>query len=206
MRLNVNPTRMELSELRKKYSFAKRGYKLLKNKEDELIRRFLDFIDQDKVLREEMEEKLFKALKTFTQAEATIPLADLKEALFFTERKSELEEKSSRILNLETSKFSIKVKGDLHQYRFTSTNAQYDQAMIQLNEVLPLMVQVACLENSLIIVAREIERTRRRVNALEYRLIPDLEDTIKYISMKLSEMERGNLSRLMRLKEFSGKI
>lgn len=206
MRLNVNPTRMELSKLKKKYAFAKRGHKLLKNKEDELIRRFLDFIDQDKVLREEMEEKLFKALKIFAQAGATIPLADLKEALFFTERKSELEAQPSRILNLETNKFSLKVKGDLHQYRFAATSAQYDQAMIQLNEVLPLMVQVASLENNLIIVAREIERTRRRVNALEYRLIPDLEDTIKYIRMKLSEMERGNLSRLMRLKEFSGKI
>ena len=206
MRLNVNPTRMELSKLKTKHSFAKRGHKLLKNKEDELIRRFLDFIDRDKVLREEMEEKLSLALKIFVKAAVIIPPADLKEALFFTERKSEIEVIPSRILNLETSKFSLKTEGDLHRYRFSAVNSQYDKAVILLNEVLPLMIQVAGLEDSIILLAQEIERTRRRVNALEYRLIPDLDDTIKYISMKLSEIERGNLSRLMRLKEFSGTI
>ncbi len=206
MRLNVNPTRMELSKLKKKYFFAKRGHKLLKNKEDELMRRFLNFIDQDKVLRQEMEEKLFKALKIFAKGAAAIPLAELKEALFFSERKSRVEATPERILNLEANKFSLKVQGDLHRYRFLSTNARYDRALILLDEVLPLMIETAALEGSLILVAQEIERTRRRVNALEYRLIPDLEDTIKYISMKLSEMERGNLSRLMRLKELSGTI
>ncbi len=202
MRLNVNPTRMELSKLKERYAFAKRGHRLLKNKEDELIRQFLDFIDRDKTLREEMEEKLFKALKDFAKAAVTIPLADLKEALFFAERKNLLNVVSSRILNLETYDFSFEIKGSLHKYNFSRTTAQYDRALILLEEVLPLMVRVAGLEQKIIIVAQEIERTRRRVNALEYRLIPDLEETIKYISMKLSEMERGNLSRLMRLKEF----
>ncbi len=201
MILAVNATRMELQNLKKRVKTAKRGHKLLKDKMDELMRNFLQLIHETRSIRENVEKELAGAYKSFIVARAVMSSDTLEEAIMSPSRLIKLKYKTVPIMNLREPEFELEAEGDVHCYGFNFTSADLDFAIETFGKVLEDLIKLAELENKVKDLAYEIETTRRRVNALEYVLIPNLEETIKYISMKLSEMERSNLSRLMRLKE-----
>jgi len=209
-RLNVNPTRMELSKLKKRLATATRGHKLLKDKQDELMRRFIDLIKYNNKLRGEVEEKLQGAFKDFLMASAAISPEFLEEAISYPKESISLElaEKNIMSVNVPVMNFVRKLEGDsgsIYPYGFYSTSSGLDNSIEQLYLILPKLLELAEVEKSCQLMADEIEKTRRRVNALEYMTIPQLQETIKYIKMKLDENERGALSRLMKVKDMMEK-
>ncbi|WP_346935258.1 V-type ATP synthase subunit D [Clostridium sp.] len=209
-RLNVNPTRMELSKLKKRLATATRGHKLLKDKQDELMRRFIDLIKYNNKLRGEVEDKLQCAFKDFLMASAAISPEFLEEAISYPKESISLElaEKNIMSVNVPVMNFVRKLEGDsgsIYPYGFYSTSSELDNSIEQLYLILPKLLELAEVEKSCQLMADEIEKTRRRVNALEYMTIPQLQETIKYIKMKLDENERGALSRLMKVKDMMEK-
>lgn len=205
MRLNVNPTRMELTTLKKRLVTATRGHKLLKDKQDELMRRFIDLIKYNNELRKSVEEELQKSLKNFVMARAVMSSEFLEEAIAYPMESISLEVSKRNIMsvNVPVMKFKRKMEGQegsIYPYGFANTSAELDGAIEKLYSILPKLLELAEVEKSCQLMADEIEKTRRRVNALEYRTIPDLHETIKYIRMKLDENERSNLTRLMKVK------
>ncbi len=209
-RLNVNPTRMELSKLKKRLATATRGHKLLKDKQDELMRRFIDLIKYNNKLRGEVEDKLQGAFKDFLMASAAISPQFLEEAISYPKESISLElaEKNIMSVNVPVMNFVRKLEGDsgsIYPYGFYSTSSELDNSIEQLYLILPKLLELAEVEKSCQLMADEIEKTRRRVNALEYMTIPQLQETIKYIKMKLDENERGALSRLMKVKDMMEK-
>lgn len=204
-RLNVSPTRMVLTGLKKRLKTARRGHKLLKDKRDELMKKFLEIVRENKLLREEAEEKLNTVHSRFIMARAVMNSELLEEALMFPKQKVELNASTRNIMSVDVPVLDITSgaggEGDIYPYGFANTSGELDGAIATLSEMTPLLIKLAELEKSAQLLADEIERTRRRVNALEYFLIPNLEDTIKYIVMKLDENERGNLTRLMKVKD-----
>lgn len=204
-RMNVNPTRMVLTGLKKRLRTARRGHKLLKDKRDELMKKFLDIARENKRLREKVEEKLGFVHSRFVMARAEMNQRVLEEALMFPKRRVELEASTRNIMSVNVPQFEFTVvngdEGDIFPYGFADTAGELDGAIATLSELAPDLLMLAELEKSAQLMADEIEKTRRRVNALEYVLIPNLEETIKYIVMKLDENERGNLTRLMKVKD-----
>ncbi|HCJ66489.1 MAG TPA: V-type ATP synthase subunit D [Elusimicrobia bacterium] len=201
MRLAVGSTRMELLKLKRRIAIARRGHRLLKDKQDELVRRFLPLIEQVVNLRKEVEEKIEQAQKSFFLARALMPEENLGEALNSSQMKTKINLLYTQLLNLRVPKVSVEFTGSPHTYGMVYTSAELDLALMRYHEVLPLMLELAALEKTVELLALEIEKTRRRVNALEYTLIPNLLETIKYITAKLTETERDNLTRLMKIKE-----
>ncbi len=201
MILDVNATRMELMRLKKRLRLAKRGYDLLKRKQDELMRQFLEFIEKIGNLRQEIEEKLADAHKRFLMARSVMDRENLEESIMFPNQKLTLNVSTLPVMNLRLPQFDVKSQGNVYSYGLSNTSAELDSALGAYSELLPEMLNLAHIERSVELLANEIEVTRRRVNALEYILIPNLQDTIKYIKMRLDEMERSNLSRLMKVKE-----
>ena len=201
MLLKVNATRMELLRLKKRLVLARRGHKLLKDKEDELMRQFLDLVNKNRALRERLETQLIAAFKKFLMARAVMDKESMEEAIMFPKQKLELSVSTASIMNLRVPRFELKSEGTVHSYGFVNTSAELDSALQVYSDLLPEMVKLAEAESSVQLLADEIEKTRRRVNALEYVLIPNLEETIRYITMRLNEMERSNLTRLMKIKE-----
>ncbi|MFC1855126.1 V-type ATP synthase subunit D [Thermodesulfobacteriota bacterium] len=201
MRLNVNPTRMELLNLKKRIGIAKRGHKLLKDKQDELMRRFLMLIKDVKDRRVTVEEALQSIFKKFTFLSAVMSQESLEESLAMPSKVMNLKISEGHIMNLKVPKYEITVEGDIMCYGYGETFGDLDLSLHELDKILKDMILLAEKEKTIELLADEIIRTRRRVNALEYILIPNLTDTIKYIGMRLSEMERGNLARLMKLKD-----
>ncbi len=201
MRLSVSPTRMELLRLKKRILLAQRGHRLLKDKQDELIRQFMPLVKEVIGLRKEVEEGLKKAFQSFVTARMLIPPEFIEEALMWPGEKITLEVSFRYIVGVKVPEYEIKKEGDIHNYGLATTSSELDIALKVYSDLLPSLVKLASLEKTLELLAAEIERTRRRVNALEYIFIPNLEETIKYITMKLSEMERADLTRLMRIKE-----
>jgi len=201
MLLKVNATRMELLRLKKRLVLARRGHKLLKDKEDELMRQFLDLVNKNRDLRERLETQLIAAFKKFLMARAVMDKESMEEAIMFPKQKLELSVSTSAIMNLRVPRFELKSEGTVHSYGFVNTSAELDSALQVYSDLLPEMVKLAEAESAVQLLADEIEKTRRRVNALEYVLIPNLEETIRYITMRLNEMERSNLTRLMKIKE-----
>lgn len=204
-RMNVNPTRMVLTGLKKRLRTARRGHKLLKDKRDELMKKFLDIVRENKRLREEVEEKLQVVHSRFVMARAEMNQEVLEEALMYPKRKVELKASTRNIMSVDVPQLEFTVvsgdEGDIYPYGFADTVGELDGAVATLSELAPDLLMLAQLEKSAQLLADEIERTRRRVNALEYVLIPNLEETVKYIVMKLDENERGNLTRLMKVKD-----
>ncbi|HEX2947724.1 MAG TPA: V-type ATP synthase subunit D [Clostridia bacterium] len=204
-RMNVNPTRMVLTGLKKRLRTARRGHKLLKDKRDELMKKFLDIVRENKRLREEVEEKLGLVHSRFVMARAEMSQEVLEEALMFPKRKIELKTSTKNIMSVDVPVLEFTEvtggEGDIYPYGFADTVSELDGAIATLSGLTPELLMLAQLEKSAQLLADEIEKTRRRVNALEYVLIPDLEETIKYIVMKLDENERGNLTRLMKVKD-----
>jgi V/A-type H+-transporting ATPase subunit D len=201
MRLAVNPTRMELLRLRKRLALARRGHKLLKDKQDELMKRFMGLVAQIKELRLSVEEELEQSFKRFLVARSVGGAELVETAVSLPTRKTIVEVGRQQVMNLVVPVFELKSEGKVSSYGLATTPAELDTALIAMEKALGRMVELASKEKALELIGDEIEKTRRRVNALEYVLIPNLEETIRYISMKLSEMERGNLTRLMRVKE-----
>jgi len=207
--MNVNPTRMELTRLKKRLVTATRGHKLLKDKRDEMMRRFIELIKQNKELRDEVEEELSKALKSFVLARAAMRGEVIEEALLMPSRTMTLELSKRNIMSVDVPviKFSDDNAENItaFPYSFATTSGELDGSISTLTELMPKILELAEIEKTCNMLADEIEKTRRRVNALEYVMIPQLEETIKSITMKLEENERGNLTRLMKTKELLAK-
>jgi len=201
MKAQVNATRMELLNLKKRILIARRGHKLLKDKRDELIRQFLEMIKGYRPLREQMEEKLSHAFQGFIFARTTMSAKAVEESLLGSKEKADLVVGSQPIMNIRVPTFKLSGQPDVFCYGFAETSADLDRSLSLFAEALPLMVKVAEVERKIEMLTDEIERTRRRVNALEYVFIPDLEETIKHITMRLSEMERSFLTSLMKIKD-----
>lgn len=198
----VKPTRMELSNLKKRMKVAVRGHKMMKDKRDELVRRFIGYARQNKALRSEVEEKLSAAMRSFVLARASMSDAEIEEALMYPARAVEVEAKTQHVLSLVVPQLAIDAQeGFTYPYGFATTSADLDASVQLLSEILPLLVQLAETEKTCSRLADEIEKTRRRVNALEYVMIPQFQETIRRIQMKLDENDRGNTTRLMKTKE-----
>lgn len=201
----VNPTRMELTRLKKKLVTAMRGHKLLKDKRDELMRQFLDKVRENKALREEVETALVSANQNFMLARAGMPDEMLNTALLAPKQELTISAGTQNVMSVEISDFDFKTRtpdqNDMYSYGFAFTTGDLDDAILSLSEVFPKMLKLAEVEKSCQLMAAEIEKTRRRVNALEHVMIPELQTNIKYITMKLDENERSTQIRLMKVKD-----
>lgn len=203
MAIRVNPTRMELTRLKKRLKTATRGHKLLKDKLDEMVRRFMGYIRRNKELREEIEEQLGAAMGRFAIAGARMGEAAVTEALLCPAREATIELGKQNIMNVDvpTIKYTAIEGGTDLPYGFAFTSGELDGAVLDMAALLPLLIELAEVEKTCNMLADEIEKTRRRVNALEHVMIPEMLETIKYITMKLEDNERGNITRLMKVKE-----
>ncbi len=199
--LEVNANRMELLRLKRRSVLAHRGWKLLKDKQDELMRNFLELVRENRTLRLEIEKELGDIYQTFNSAYAVIPADTLKSALLLPNYTITINATRRPVMNLRLPTFSIKTNGNLNSYGFGDTNYAVDKAVSDLDNLMQKLIRLAEIEHGVLQLADEIEKTRRRVNALEHILIPNLEETARYISMKISEAERSTLSRLMIIKE-----
>lgn len=203
--LHVNPTRMELSRLKKRLDTSRRGHKLLKDKRDDLMKKFLGLIRENMELREQIENRMAEVYKGFVTAGALMDDAVLQESLMLPQKQVFSEVKSRNMMSVNVPDFSFTDDGDssrdIYPYGFAFTSGELDASVEALSDVLPLMLKLAQAEKTIQLLAEEIEKTRRRVNALEYVQIPMLQNTIKSITMKLDENERGNLARLMKIKD-----
>ena len=200
-RLKVTPTRMNLNTLKERLATSKRGYKLLKDKQDELMRQFLELIRKNKKLREEVEKELEDSFSDFLIASAFMSPEFMEEAVSFPTQKLGVDISIKNVMSVRIPKMEFKVEENENASMFPYGYAGLDKALKGLNEVMNRLLELAELEKTTQLMADEIESTRRRVNALEYRTIPDLEETIKYIRSKLEENERATISRLMKVKD-----
>lgn len=202
--LNVNPTRMELTNLKRKLATARRGHKLLKDKRDELMRRFLDLVRENKELRREVEKGITEANKSMSLARSVMSDATLDVALMMPSQEMSLEITQKNVMSVMLPIFETKFKtadeNDIYSYGFAFTSSDLDDAVKALSDIMPKMLRLAEVEKSCQLMSAEIEKTRRRVNALEHVMIPQYEETIKYITMKLDENERSSTTRLMKVK------
>ena len=201
--LNVNPTRMELSRLRKRLGTATRGHKLLKDKQDELVRQFILLVKKNQELRKKMDSSLQKGMKEYVLASSVIPDHVLEEAFSIPFNKVSLDVQTKSIMNTEVPVLNTMYQEDSDvdnfSYGFVSTTSELDLSLDYLGSILPLMLQLAEIEKTCQLIAKEIETTKRRVNALEYLTIPNLTETIAHIENTLDENERGNVTRLMKV-------
>ena len=204
--LPVKPTRMELQNLKKRLTVASRGHKLMKDKRDELVRRFIGYARRNMELRTKVEEKLGNAFKSFVLASSAMQSVEIEEALAYPARSVNIEAYIKNELSVPVPKLNVVVDGDTGRlpYSCASTTGDLDIAVSEFYEILPMLVELAEVEKACMMLSDEIEKTRRRVNALEYVMIPRFEETIRVIKMKLDENERGNTTRLMKTKEMLG--
>lgn len=205
-KLNVNATRMELFNLKKRLEIAERGYKLLKDKQDELMRQFIVLIKKNKELRIRVEQELEHSFKDFFLASSIMSPEILEEAVCFPKEEILLDVKKKNVMSVHVPIIQFKRKleedeGSIYPYGYVQTSAELDDAIYRLYKVIPTLLELAEVEKTCQLMADEIEKTRRRVNALEYRTIPDLEETIRYIDMKLDENERSTTTRLIKVKD-----
>ncbi len=204
-RMNVNPTRMMLTSLKKRLKTATRGHKLLKDKRDELMKEFLELARENGRLRQEVENRLADVYKNFSIASAIMSQEVMEESLMFPKQGVVLEVGNKNIMSVDVPVFDFKTTAEdptnIFPYGFARTSGELDNAVSELADLFPMLLDLAAKEKETQLLAAELEKTRRRVNALEYVMIPRLEVTIKYIQMKLDENERGNQTRLMKVKD-----
>ncbi len=200
----INPTRMELTRLKKKLVTAVKGHRLLKDKRDELMREFLDLVRENMELRVKVEEGIKNANRNFVLAKAGADAQTLRAALMAPKQEVRLEESAKNVMSVEIPVYEFKTRtadeNDIYSYGFAFTSSDLDDAVYSLQAVLPDMLRLAEVEKSCRLMASEIEKTRRRVNALEHVIIPDTQSGIRYITMKLDENERSTQVRLMKVK------
>ena len=203
--IRVNPTRMEMKKLQVRYQTARKGHKLLKDKRDELMKQFLDVVREDKILRRRVEDALGAAYRSFTVASAVTGPQMLEEALICPKKECDLSVDYKNVMSVTVPRFRLRVRetggSDGYQYGMAFTSGELDASIAELGGVMEDMIRMAQLEKTAQLLAQEIERTRRRVNALEYILMPQYLAAIKSIRMKLDENERGNTTRLMKVKD-----
>lgn len=201
----VNPTRMELTRLKKKLATATKGHKLLKDKRDELMRQFLDMVKLNKQLREKVENSISEVNMNFLMASASMTDQSLSAAILAPKQEVLLDVESNNIMSVEVPEYKINYRtpdtNDMFCYGLGFTSCDLDDAIASLSDILPDMLKLAQVEKSCQLMADEIEKTRRRVNALEHVMIPQTKAAIKYISMKLDENERSTQTRLMKVKD-----
>ncbi len=205
--IRVNPTRMEMKKLQTRYTTARRGHKLLKDKRDELMKQFLDVVREDKALRERVEQSLELYYKGFSVASASGNPRMLEEALICPKKEGSLEVTYKNMMSVTVPEFAYSTSGSTDaaaqsfNYGLAFTSGDLDVSLRELNGILEDLVRMAELEKQAQLLAEEIEKTRRRVNALEYIMMPQYLAAIKTIKMKLDENERGNTTRLMKVKD-----
>lgn len=201
----VNPTRMELTRLKKKLATAMKGHKLLKDKRDELMRQFLDMVRENKALRENVERGIKNANMNFVLANAVMRSEVTKTALMAPKQSVSIDVSKRNVMSVEIPVFDCKTRtsdtNDIYSYGLGFTSSDLDFAVKSLSDVFPDMLRLAEIEKSCRLMAAEIEKTRRRVNALEHVVIPETQESIKYITMKLDENERSTQIRLMKVKD-----
>ena len=204
-RMNVNPTRMMLTSLKRRLKTAVRGHKLLKDKRDELMKEFLDLARENGRLREEVERDLDGVYKNFTVASSIMSREVMQESLMFPKQGVDLKVGRKNIMSVDVPVFDFNTtannEGDIFPYGFARTTGELDTAIQRMSDLFPKLLDLAAKEKETSLLAAELEKTRRRVNALEYVMIPRLQLTIRYIQMKLDENERGNQTRLMKVKD-----
>ena len=201
---NYTPTRMVLNQLKGRLTTARRGHKLLKDKRDELMRQFMDIVKQNKELRKKVEEGLTEAFASLSAASAVMSPQMLEQALLYPRRTVDLDLTYKNVMSVNVPQYSFATSGggeDIIPYAFAQTSGDLDDALGKLSAVFEEMLQRAEVEKTMQLMAEEIESTRRRVNALEYSTIPDLETNIHYITMKLEENENSTKVRLIKVKE-----
>ncbi len=203
--ITVNPTRMELTRLKGKLRTAQRGHKLLKDKRDELMKQFLDTVREVRALRAEVEEELMTVHGSFTVAAAIMGSQAMEQALLYPKQSVELTMTSQNIMSVNVPVYHFQTKtqsdADIYPYGFAATSGELDTAVAALGNVFQKMLKLAEIEKSAQLMAEEIEKTRRRVNALEYVVIPNTQESIRYITMKLDENDRATTTRLMKVKD-----
>ena len=209
-KLNVNPTRMELSKLKIRLKTAVRGHKLLKDKQDELMRQFIDMIKKNKKLRERVEGMLQNSFKDFLLSRGVMSDEMLENAIAYPKEKIGVEVKKKNIMSVNVPQMTFVREnegnqGMIYPYGYAQTSADLDDAIDGLNSVMDNLLELAEVEKACQLMADEVEKTRRRVNALEYMTIPQLKETIRFIQMKLDENERGSITRLMKVKDMMSK-
>jgi V/A-type H+-transporting ATPase subunit D len=204
-RLAVNPTRMELTRLKNRLKTAIRGHKLLKDKRDELMKRFLETVRLNQKLRLKVEAELIESYRGLASASALMSPQMMEQTFMYPKQSVSIEMSQQNIMSVNVPVYSITTKtqdaSDIFPYSFATTPAELDDSMMRLAALLDEMLRLAEMEKTVKLLAEEIEKTRRRVNALEYVMIPQLQETIRYIAMKLDENERGNITRLMKVKD-----
>ena len=203
--ITVSPTRMELTRLKGKLRTAQRGHKLLKDKRDELMKQFLETVREVRALRAEVEEELMTVHGAFTVASALMSSEAMEQALLYPKQSVELDMTFQNIMSVDVPQYQFRTSsqdpGEVYPYAFAQTSGELDDAVDALSRVLSDMLRLAEVEKTSQLLAEEIEKTRRRVNALEYVKIPEMQANIKYITMKLDENERANTIRLMKVKD-----
>ena len=199
VRLNVKPTRMELNNLKERLKTAERGHKLLKDKRDELMRRFISLIRENNQLRKEVESYLIDNLKSFAVAKS-LKNSQMVEELFSIPSKEIVEKENIMSVTVPRMHMNITSQNENSEYSYLSSNSEMDDVFATMNSLIDKLLRLAEVEKTCQLMADEIEKTRRRVNGLEYSIIPNLSETIHYIELKLEEAERANLVRIMKVK------
>lgn len=201
----INPTRMELNRLKKKLATATKGHKLLKDKRDELMRQFMDLVRENMELRKKVEAGIKAANTNFVVAKAGMSEEILHEALMAPKQEVYIEAGKKNVMSVNVPTFDVKTRtadaNDIYSYGFAFTSADLDGAVKSLADILPEMMKLAEREKACQLMAIEIEKTRRRVNALEHVIIPEAQQNIRYISMKLAENERSTNTRLLKVQD-----
>ena len=202
---NVNPTRMELTRLKNKLVTARRGHKLLKDKRDELMRRFMELVRENKALRRSVEESILQANAHMALARSVMGDAEIEAALMMPMQEMQVDITEKNVMSVMIPVYETSLKtadaADIYPYGFAFTSTDLDAAVQYVSDILPDLMRLAEIEKSCQLMAAEIEKTRRRVNALEHVMIPQYVETIKYISMKLDENERSATTRIMKVKD-----
>ena len=201
----VTPTRMVLNQTKTRLKTAQRGHKLLKDKRDELMRQFMDVVRRNRELRTRVEQGLTEAFAALTVASAIMSPEMLEQSLLYPRQSVELEQGFKNVMSVNVPVYNFRTRSaeaaDIYPYGFAQTSGELDSALARLNQVFADMLELAQVEKSMQLMAQEIEKTRRRVNALEYVMIPEMQENIKYITMKLSENENSTKVRLLKVKD-----
>ena len=201
----ITPTRMVLNQQKNRLRTALRGHKLLKDKRDELMRQFFDVVKKNRTLREKVEAGLTEAFSALSVASAVMSPEMLEQALIYPRQSISLDVSYRNVMSVNVPVYRFETTAsegaDIYPYGFAQTSGELDDAMVAMSEVFKDMLELAEVEKTMQLLAQEIEKTRRRVNALEYVMIPDLLSNIKYITMKLEENENATKVRLMKVKE-----
>ena len=207
-KLNVNPTRMELSRLKVRLKTATSGHKLLKDKQDELMRQFIGLVKENRKLRLKVEGKLQDSFKDFLLARGVMSDEMLEDAITFSQQELGVDIETKNVMSVNVPKMTFnQTESDkvAYPYGYAQTSADLDDAIEGLSKVMRHLLELAEVEKACQLMADEVEKTRRRVNALEYMTIPQLKETIRFIQMKLDENERGSITRLMKVKDMMAK-